>query len=79
MEPAFQAHVQQVQGYLLLNLGESDTRVDLIDPLLRILGYKAVSDLRRGVSIPVTVMPCGSPLPGHSARLVFASDRVTGN
>ena len=54
MEPAFEAHLQKIQEYISLNLSESDTRVYLIDPLLRILGYKDVSDLRREVSIPAT-------------------------
>ena len=54
MEPAFEDHVLKIQEYLSLNLSESDTRVYLIDPLLRILGYKDVSDLRREVSIPAT-------------------------
>src|SRR5690606_27868653 len=35
-------------------LSESDTRVHLIDPVLRILGYKSVPDLRREVPVPAT-------------------------
>ena len=54
MDAAFEAHIQQIQEYLSLNLSESDTRVYLIDPLLHILGYKDVSTLRREVSIPAT-------------------------
>lgn len=54
MDPAFAGHVQQLQGYLSLNLSESDTRAYLIDPILRILGYKDVTDLRREVPIPAT-------------------------
>ena len=38
----------------MLELSESDTRAYLIDPLLRILGYAGVKDLRREVTVPAT-------------------------
>lgn len=52
--PEFFQHAQQVQDYLSLNLSEADTRVYLIDPVLRILGYVRVGDLRREVAVPAT-------------------------
>ena len=54
METALEDHAQRIKEYLSLNLSESDTRAYLIDPLLHILGYKDVSDLRREVPIPAT-------------------------
>ncbi len=48
------AHVQQLQPYLELNLSEADTRVYLIDPVLRALGYVSVGDIRREVPVPAT-------------------------
>ena len=52
--PEFFQHAQQIQEYLSLNLSEADTRVYLIDPVLRILGYVRVGDLRREVPVPAT-------------------------
>jgi hypothetical protein len=52
--PEFFHHAQQVQEYLQLNLSEADTRVYLIDPVLRLLGYVRVGDLRREVPVPAT-------------------------
>jgi hypothetical protein len=47
-------HVQHLQEYLSLNLSETDTRVYLIDPVLRLLGYVGVGDVRREVAVPAT-------------------------
>ncbi len=37
-----------------MRLSEADTRVHLVDPVLAILGYRAVDDMRREVTIPAT-------------------------
>jgi hypothetical protein len=50
----FFRHAQRVQELLSHNLSEADTRVRLIDPLLTILGYVGVNDLRREVPIPAS-------------------------
>jgi hypothetical protein len=50
----FLNHVQAIPGYMAQNLSEADTRVHLIDPLLRILGYTTVGDVRREVPVPAT-------------------------
>jgi predicted type IV restriction endonuclease len=52
--PEFFNHAQRVQELLSHNLSEADTRVRLIDPLLAILGYGSVTDLRREVPIPAS-------------------------
>src|SRR4051794_24891411 len=54
MSIEFFNHAQRIQELLSHNLSEADTRVRLIDPLLSILGYVAVGDLRREVSIPAS-------------------------
>ena len=53
-EVLFAAHVNLVREYAHLNLSEADTRAYLVDPVLRILGYETVADLRREVSVPAT-------------------------
>lgn len=50
----FYQHAENIQEYLRLNLSEADTRVYLIDPVLRMLGYVRVGDLRREVPVPAT-------------------------
>jgi hypothetical protein len=50
----FLNHVQAIPGYMAQNLSEADTRVHLIDPVLRILGYTTVGDVRREVPVPAT-------------------------
>ena len=51
----FVAHGRELQQkYLQLRLSEADTRSYLIDPVLRLLGYDGVDDLRREVTIPAT-------------------------
>ena len=50
----FLAHAQQVQSYTNLALSEADTRAYLIDPVLRLLGYVTVADIRREVPVPAT-------------------------
>jgi hypothetical protein len=35
-------------------LSEADTRAYLVDPILRLLGYETVSDIRREVAVPAT-------------------------
>jgi hypothetical protein len=56
MEPQsdFFVHAQQVHELRSHSLSESDTRVYLIDPVLRMLGYGNFSDLRREVPIPAS-------------------------
>ena len=54
VSPEFFSHAQRVQELLSHNLSEADTRVRLIDPVLAILGYVGVSDLRREVPIPAS-------------------------
>jgi hypothetical protein len=39
---------------LSLNLSQADTRAYLVDPVLRVLGYVGVGDIRREVPIPAT-------------------------
>jgi hypothetical protein len=51
---AFLSHAQQLPAYSELNLSEADTRVYLIDPVLRVLGYVGVGDIRREVAVPAT-------------------------
>ena len=50
----FRDHALQMQEYTSLNLSESDTRAYLVDPLLQILGYSGVKNLRREVTVPAT-------------------------
>ena len=50
----FGQHISSIQQYTTLGLSEADTRVRLIDPLLRILGFSDVRHLRREVMIPAT-------------------------
>lgn len=53
-ESKFRDHVLQIQEYASLSLSEADTRAYLIDPMLRILGYDGIHDLRREVTVPAT-------------------------
>jgi len=53
-EVQFVAHSRRIPGLLALNLSEADTRAHAIDPVLRLLGYNEVSDIRREVPIPAT-------------------------
>lgn len=53
-EVLFAAHVKLVREHVGLSLSEADTRAYLVDPVLRILGYETVGDLRREVSDPAT-------------------------
>lgn len=45
---------QHIQQLLSLKLSEADTRVHLVDPVLRVLGYHGVGDMRREVPIPAS-------------------------
>ena len=54
VEADFLAHIQRSGENFALNLSEADTRVHLVDPVLRILGYAGVRDMRREVPIPAT-------------------------
>ena len=47
-------HVTETHQYASLQLSEADTRSYLVDPVLRILGYGGVNDLRREVLVPTT-------------------------
>lgn len=51
---AFFEHIQNVSEYFGQGFSESDTRVYLIDPVLRLLGYVRPGDLRREVAVPAT-------------------------
>ena len=52
---AFMAHARTLSAkYSKLNLSEADTRSYLIDPVLRLLGYEGVENLRREVPISAT-------------------------
>ncbi len=50
----FLEHVQSLAAFVDQNLSEADTRVYLIDPVLRLLGYTTVGDVRREVPVPAT-------------------------
>jgi hypothetical protein len=50
----FAEHAARIPEFAGLNLSESDTRVYLIDPVLRMLGYVGVGDIRREVPVPAT-------------------------
>ncbi len=43
-----------VGDYASMHLSETDTRVHLIDPVLKILGYRGVDDIRREVPVAAT-------------------------
>ena len=53
-EADFREHVARMREYLSLRLSEADTRAHFIDPILGILGYRAVGDIRREVPVPAT-------------------------
>jgi hypothetical protein len=53
-ETAFLEHTAMVRDYASMNLSEADTRAHLIDPVLSILGYRGVDDLRREVPVAAT-------------------------
>ena len=53
-EAEFLEHAAMIRDYASLNLSEADTRVHLIDPVLAILGYRAVEDIRREVPVSAT-------------------------
>jgi len=50
----FLDHVQSLRSYAQQNLSEADTRVYLIEPVLRILGYTTPEDVRREVPVRAT-------------------------
>lgn len=50
----FLQHAAMTRDYASMNLSEADTRVYLIDPVLTILGYRAVTDIRREVPVAAT-------------------------
>lgn len=53
-ETEFLEHAAMIRDYASMNLSEADTRVHLIDPVLAILGYRAVDDIRREVAVAAT-------------------------
>lgn len=54
-ESDFLTLVQGMQDYLLSrDMSEADTRVHLVDPMLHLLGYRGLKDMRREVPIPAT-------------------------
>jgi hypothetical protein len=51
----FMVHARTLSAkYSKLHLSEADTRSYLIDPVLRLLGYEGVENLRREVPVPAT-------------------------
>ena len=53
-EVQFIAHSRRIPALAAMNPSEADTRAHAIDPVLRLLGYNEVSDIRREVPIPAT-------------------------
>lgn len=53
-ETEFFEHTGMIRDYASMNLSEADTRVHLIDPVLAILGYRAVNDIGREVPVAAT-------------------------
>jgi hypothetical protein len=53
-ETEFLEHAAMIRDYASMNLSEADTRVHLIDPVLAVLGYRAVDDIRREVPVAAT-------------------------
>ncbi len=53
-ESEFLEHAAMTRDYASMNLSEADTRAYLIDPLLAILGYRAIGDIRREVPVAAT-------------------------
>jgi predicted type IV restriction endonuclease len=54
LRPELLTHAEQIHEFLQMNLSEADTRVYLIDPVLKLLGYIGVGDIRREVPVPAT-------------------------
>lgn len=50
----FMDHLTLVQSFDGRDLGEADTRAHLIDPMLRILGYVSIDDVRYEVPLPAS-------------------------
>jgi hypothetical protein len=53
-ESDFLKHAAMVRDHASMTLSEADTRVHLIDPVLSLLGYRSVGDIRREVSVTAT-------------------------
>ncbi len=53
-ENEFLEHAAMTRDYASMNLSEADTRAYLIDPLLALLGYRAIGDIRREVPVAAT-------------------------
>jgi hypothetical protein len=50
----FLQHAAMTRDYASMHLSEADTRAVLIDPVLTILGYRSITDLRREVPVAAT-------------------------
>lgn len=50
----FLEHTERAREFLSLNLSEADTRFNLVDPVLIVLGYRAPGDIRREVPVAAT-------------------------
>lgn len=68
-EAEFLKLAAEIRSLPVLNLGEGDTRAHFIDPVLALLGYRTITDIRREVAIPATkefldyeLCPDGQPL-----------------
>lgn len=53
-EHTFLEHAAMVRDYASMNLSEADTRVYLVDPVLKLLGYEGVDAVRREVAVAAT-------------------------
>jgi hypothetical protein len=48
------AHAERIAELLPYTHSEADTRANLVEPVLRLLGYTGVGDIRREVAVPAT-------------------------
>ncbi len=50
----FADHVRRLHAFVSLDLNEAETRYHLVDPVIRMLGYSHIEDVRREISTTVT-------------------------
>ena len=62
----FEQHLSTIQQYTALRLSEADTRSHLIDPLLRILGFSDVRQMRM-------FGPAGNPYARNICEVISRS------
>ena len=53
-QDALLAHAERIAELLPYTHSEADTRANLVEPVLRMLGYTGVGDIRREVAVPAT-------------------------